>query len=113
MTWTLDFETEGIDGNPLAFPPRPVGVGIKHNDEPATYSAGTLRELHNTLQDIWESDEELIMQNAPFDLRVAEHWLDLPYPHWERIHDTQFLLFLNDPHAASLSLKPSAEKILD
>ena len=36
---TFDFETEGIVGNPIYNPPRPVGVAIKRNDGRSKYWA--------------------------------------------------------------------------
>ena len=109
--WTIDFETEGIEGSALVNPPKPIGVGVKRNGEPSEYYRGS--DMDRVLSLIWASDEELIFQNAPFDLSVAAKWLGLERPPWHRVHDTQFLLFLNDPHAKTLSLKPSAEKLLD
>jgi DNA polymerase I-like protein with 3'-5' exonuclease and polymerase domains len=38
--------------------------------------------------------------------------MGMPRLQSEKIHDTLFLLFLDNPHALSLSLKPSAERIL-
>jgi DNA polymerase-1 len=110
--FTIDFETEGIEGNALVNPPRPIGVGIKRDDMESMYISGTLAEIRQPLEYVWVSGEELIFQNAPFDLAVAAKWLGLERPKWSRVHDTQFLLFLNDPHAKTLSLKPSAEKLL-
>jgi DNA polymerase I-like protein with 3'-5' exonuclease and polymerase domains len=49
---------------------------------------------------------------AKFDNDVAEVHLGLRPPSWDRVHDTMFSLFLRDPHANSLSLKPSAERFL-
>ena len=108
--YTIDFETEGIEGNPLVNPPRPIGVGMKRDNLPAVYHVG--EDMKPALLEAWFSDEELIFQNAPFDIRVAEYWLGLPVPNWFRVHDTKFLIYLFDPHAKSVSLKPSAERIL-
>jgi DNA polymerase I-like protein with 3'-5' exonuclease and polymerase domains len=110
--WTIDFETEGIVGNALVNPPRPIGVGIKRDDMETMYISGSLGQMRKPLECIWASGEEMIFQNAPFDLAVASQWLGLDRPKWDRIHDTQFLLFLNNPHAKTLSLKPSAEALL-
>ncbi len=109
--WTIDFETEAIDGNTIIKPPRPVGVAI--------YSATTKPEYfpievgRPILERIWNSGDELLFHNAPFDLAVAKKYLDLPMPEWSRIHDTQYLVYLADPYAKTLSLKPSAERYLD
>jgi len=97
--YTIDFETEGIEGNPVRTPPRPVGVSIKRNDQPSEYV--TLDSVENLkwLQNIWSDDnEDLLFQNAPFDLAVAEMHLGLAPPRWDRIHDTMFLVFFEDPY---------------
>ena len=47
-----------------------------------------------------------------FDQDVAETAWDFPLLPWERYDDTMFLLFLWDPHAPSLGLKQSAERLL-
>lgn len=117
---TIDFETEAIDGNPLVNPPKPVGYAIHIPDmEPIYYQWGgreanidyhTAREF---LGQVWGSYSKLLFHNAPFDLRVAEHWLGLSFPHWTRVHDTQYLIFLDNPYSSSLALKPSAERYLD
>jgi DNA polymerase I-like protein with 3'-5' exonuclease and polymerase domains len=39
--------------------------------------------------------------------------MGMEMPEWDEIDDTMFLLFLWDPHAPDLKLKPSAERILD
>jgi DNA polymerase-1 len=56
--------------------------------------------------------QRVLMHNAAFDLAVARKWLDIEVPPWERIEDTLFMLFLDNPHARSLSLKPAAEHYL-
>ena len=71
----------------------------------------TVEEARQSLASIWK--DELLMHNARFDMAVAHKWLDLPWPKDPtRVHDTLYLIFLHDPHADSLSLKPSAERIL-
>jgi DNA polymerase-1 len=55
----------------------------------------------------------MLFHHAKFDTSVAMFWMGLPMPKDPlKVHDTQFLIFLHDPHAESLSLKPSAERIL-
>lgn len=116
MLVTVDFETEAIDGNE---PPKPVGVALWEEGQEPEYLAWGHPEGNNTtksvverrLKSLWRH-HELLFHNAKFDLAVAEKWMDCPLPSWERIHDTMFLLFLHEPHASSLSLKPSAERIL-
>lgn len=109
---TLDFETEAIVGNPLVVPPRPVGLAI--------YWPSGIKEYIPDWDDMklnWEaaltSSHDLLFHNAPFDLSVGCHYFSTSWPPWERIHDTMYLLFLADPYAFSLSLKPSAERYLD
>jgi DNA polymerase I-like protein with 3'-5' exonuclease and polymerase domains len=54
----------------------------------------------------------MLFQNGSFDQDVAEvHW-QIPLLPWDRFHDTMFLLFLFDPHAPNLALKPAAERLL-
>jgi len=108
---TLDFETEAIVGSPLVTPPRPVGIAILSEDYPAgDYLTGD--QMKRCWTDSLASDEDLLFHNAPFDLSVGKHWLGGTMPEWSRIHDTMYLLFMADPYAKSLSLKPSAERYL-
>lgn len=103
---TVDFETEAIVGNPLVHPPRPFGVAVWVPGEEPYFT-----EDMSVLRNFWGKNP-MLFHNGPFDVRVAEVWLDLPFPRWDLIHDTQYLIYLNDPYAESLSLKPSAERIL-
>lgn len=116
---TVDFETEAIEDRPK-YPPVPVGVSIKWPGQAARYYAwghpsgnnSTLEKAKRALLDVWESGREVLFHNAKFDLDVAEVHLGLPMLPWHRVHDTLYLLFLKDPHALDLKLKPSAERIL-
>ena len=118
---TIDFETHGIEGRP-AYPPVPVGVSIKYpGKEPHYYGWGhpsenncTYPEALLALQKAWAAGENegLLFQNGKFDTDVAETHMGLPMPAWGLIHDTLFLLFLDDPHQKELGLKPSAERLL-
>ena len=120
---TVDFETEGICGRP-DYPPKPVGVSIKYWGKKAKYwSWGhpeknncTFEEAKAELTKVWNAtyDQEtpILFQNAKFDLDVAEEHFGLPLPPWDMVHDTMFLLFLDDPHQKELSLKPSSERLL-
>jgi len=117
---TIDFETEAIKPRP-EYPPKPVGVAIWEPGKQPRYMAWghptgnncSWEEAKSALLTIWNGDRELLFQNAPFDLEVAERWFDLPYPPWHRVHDTMLLAFMVDPHAKTLSLKPTADKWLD
>ena len=108
---TVDFETEAIIGNPLIHPPKPVGVAITLPNGDTDYHTGDLME--SVCSDLWRSGVPMLFHNAPFDLSVARTHFGLPFPHWSLIHDTQYLVYLKDPHAPSLALKPSAERYLD
>lgn len=118
---TIDFETEAIEDRPR-YPPVPVGVSIlRPGDRKARYYAWghpvenncTREEARKALLACFEQKEyDLLFHNAKFDVDVGEVHLGLPRLGWERYHDTMFLLFLYDPHAKSLSLKPSADRIL-
>lgn len=116
---TIDFETEAIRSRP-DYPPKPVGVAIKYPGKHSKYLAWghphgnncAKRQAEDELWNIWRSDYELLFHHAKSDLDVAEVHLGLKLPPWHRIHDTMLILFLLDPHAESLSLKPSAQKYL-
>lgn len=121
---TIDFETEAIQGNPILNPPRPVGMAIWVPDtEPYYLSWGhptgnnsDVTVAYKYLSRIMSSGSPILFHNAGFDLSV---WLrefpDVKSPlekNWHLIHDTMYLLFLADPYASTLSLKPSADKYL-
>lgn len=119
----LDFETHKIVGRP-AFPPLPVGLAVWDMSEPedsAFYLAwghptgnnciGPQRAIE-VLRAAWESGRPLVFHNAKFDVAVACEGLGLPKLPWDRIHDTMFLAYLYNPHAARLDLKGLAEKLL-
>ena len=118
---TIDFETHGIEGRP-AYPPVPVGVSIKYpGKEPKYYGWGhpsenncTYPEALANLHKAWKvgESEGFLFQNGKFDTDVAETHMGLPIPAWDKIHDTLFLLFLDDPHQKELGLKPSSERLL-
>jgi DNA polymerase I-like protein with 3'-5' exonuclease and polymerase domains len=115
----IDFETHGIAGRP-DYPPVPVGVAIKWPGCEAIYYAwghptgnNCSREAaHIALQEAYDYPGGLLFQNAKFDIDVASAHFGLPIPEWSAIHDTMFLLFLDDPHQPNMSLKPSAERLL-
>jgi DNA polymerase I-like protein with 3'-5' exonuclease and polymerase domains len=117
---TIDFETLGIQSRPL-YPPVPVGVSIKYPGKKAKYYAWghfignncTYGEAQKALQDAYKCKDGILFQNGKFDLDVAEVHMDLSIPEWEQVHDTLFLLFLDDPNQLELGLKPSAERLLN
>ena len=117
---TLDCETEAIRGNPLVDPPDGVGIAYLQEGHPPGYlhyvgpkSNTKYTIVSDYLNNIWDSNEPLLFHNAPFDLSVIREDFNLPIPHWSRIHDTMFLVYLADPYARNLGLKPSAERYLD
>lgn len=116
---TIDFETFGIEGRPH-YPPIPVGVSIKYPGKKAKYwSWGHATnnncawdEAHDALVKAYANKDGILCQNGKFDVDVAEVHMGLPIPKWSDIHDTMFLLFLDDPHQKELGLKPSATRLL-
>lgn len=117
---TFDFETEGIKGNPIAHPPRPVGVAIKYDDQPSVYYAWghptgnncSWEEGKRALMQALRSDPDWLAHNAPFEAAVLRKWFNVRKGNPLRFHDTQYLIFFYDPYSHTLSLKPSAERIL-
>lgn len=116
----VDFETDAIDSRPR-YPPKPVGFSIKFpEDRKSRYYAWghpinnncSRNDARKVLLGAWKSGQPILFHHAKFDCDVAETHLDMPPLPWHRVHDTMYLLFLYDPHAKSLSLKPAAEKIL-
>lgn len=118
---TVDFETEAIAPRPN-YPPRPVSLGLKWPDQRGyellawghpTGNNTTEKKAQARLKAAYNSHYGILCQYGAFDLDVAEtHW-QLPLPPVERTHDTMYLIFLDDPHAESLSLKPSAHRLLN
>lgn len=116
-----DFETHAIEPRPN-YPPKPVSLALKWPDRSDWilmawgHEGGdnncTEREARREYERARNSKYGMCFQYGMFDQDVAEtHW-DIPLLPWERYHDTMFLLFYWDPHAPTLSLKPSAERIL-
>lgn len=117
---TIDFETAAIERRPK-YPPVPVGFSLLRPGErkPTYHRWGhptgnntTKQAARAVLLDSWKSGRPLLFHNAKFDVDVAEEHMGMPRLSWDRYHDTLYLLFLHDPHAMSLSLKPAAERIL-
>lgn len=116
----IDFETEAIARRP-AYPPKPVGFSIKWPAHKCSnyYAWGhptenncTFEEGRRVLADAWRGAAPLLFHNGKFDVDVAETHCGMPRLIPEKIHDTLFLLFLDNPHALSLSLKPAAASYL-
>lgn len=120
----MDFETEEIEGRPK-YPPQPVGVSIEPWGQKGRYyawghptknncsKADAVRALKTAYKDA-RGNGGLLFHNSKFDWDVAEVWMELmgfSIDHRE-VHDTQFIMFLLDPHAYDLGLKPMAAKHL-
>lgn len=116
---TVDFETFGIEGRPK-YPPIPVGVSIKYHGKKAKYWAWghptgnncCWSDAESELTKAWAHKGGLLFQNGKFDVDVANVHFGLPIPSWDKIHDTMFMLFLDDPHQLELGLKSSAARLL-
>lgn len=117
----IDFETAGIESRP-AYPPSPCGVSVKYPNRKAVYypfghavkseNTTTRAAVRTLLAKAYDHSDGVLCHNGKFDLDVAFVHLGLPIPEWSAIHDTLFLLFLDDPHQSMLSLKPAAERLL-
>lgn len=115
----LDTETKGIKRRP-EYPPKPVGISIIYPGKRPQYFAWDHPEGNNCeewqvrerIKDIERSNTDMLFHNAKFDIDVMQTWLGMGEVDWRRVHDTMYLLFLFEPHAKSLSLKPASERIL-
>lgn len=119
---TVDFETEAIENRPK-YPPNPVGVSIKYGYKKSKYLSwghpeqnnisknDAVRQIRSLWKDAIDNKVNLLFHNSKFDTEVAK-LLGCPTLPWDRVHDTLFLLYLYDPHAPTLSLKPSSERLL-
>lgn len=120
-----DFETHGIEARPN-YPPKPVSLALKwpgtreyelmawgHGDGTKAFDNNVTEDYaRGRLKAAMASKYPIVWQNESFDLDVAEiHWA-LPMPDWRKRHDTMYALFLDDPHAPSLALKESAQRLL-
>src|SRR5574343_98015 len=117
---TFDFESEAIEGNPIYNPPRPVGVSIKHDDDGSVYwgwghptgNNCTWEEGRQKLLQALKADKEWLAHNAPFAAAILRTYWKISKANARSFNDTQYLLFLSNPYASTLSLKPSAERVL-
>jgi DNA polymerase I-like protein with 3'-5' exonuclease and polymerase domains len=116
---TVDFETLGIMPRPF-YPPAPVGVSVKYPGKKSKYYAWghvtgnncSWGEAKNALAKAWSCKDGVLFQNGKFDVDVAEVHMGMPELPWSSVHDTLFLLFLDDPNQTELGLKPSAQRLL-
>lgn len=115
----IDTETFGICARPK-YPPIPCGVSIKYPGKKAKYYAfGHLTgnnccwsEAKDAIAKAYSHKDGVLFQNAKFDVDVIEVHFGLSIPTWDKIQDTMFLLFLDDPHQINLDLKSSATRLL-
>lgn len=116
----IDFETDPIQARPF-YPPKPVGVSIiEAGKKPEYWAWGhytgenncTKEQAARRLKALWRNGRRKLFHNAKFDIDVAVTHMGLPMLSWELIDDTMFLLFLDDPHADTFALKPSANREL-
>lgn len=114
---TIDFETKGFQRRPK-FPPQPVGVSIQlpGATKPSYYAWGhptanncDISQPKKILRDLVRHKTPMLFHNAKFDYEVMRVYMDIPEISWELLHDTMVLLFLDDPHAFNLQLKPQAK----
>lgn len=118
---TLDYETFAIQPFP-DFPPKPVGVAVEVEGGSIYLAWGHPTENNCTpqigeelIRQIW-ADPNLVLlfhNGGGFDIPVTMKAYGLPYLPPERWEDTLFLLYLLYPQAPTLSLKPSAERLLN
>jgi DNA polymerase I-like protein with 3'-5' exonuclease and polymerase domains len=121
VTITIDLETEAIKGNPIVYPPKPVGVAIKYGDRPGKYLSWghptgnntTFEEARKVLGTAVMLPDSLLFHNAGFDQSVMLKHMGVAVADPLRVRDTMYSIFLSDPYAANMGLKPSAERILD
>lgn len=125
----IDFETEKIEELRPVYPPKPVSMSIQWPQwkQPKFFAWGhptknnstigkVKAELKRAVDAVKRSKGELglVFHNSKFDWEILCELLDtdirtLP---WDALHDTMYLLFLDNPHSRSLELKPAAEAIL-
>lgn len=116
---TLDFETHAIGVGKDLFP-KPVGLAVRFENGLSHYYAWGHPSENNCTEDeakrIWldsVTNHSVCFHKANFDLGVAaRHW-GMVVPHWSKIHDTMFLVYLADNLAPSYGLKQSAERYLN
>jgi DNA polymerase-1 len=102
------------------YPPIPVGASIKYpGKKPRHYAWGystgnncDYGTARAALQKAYVYGDGIVGQNLKFDCDCLDTHMDMPLPTWDRLHDTLYLLFLNNPHQHNMSLKPSAELLL-
>lgn len=118
---TLDFETLPIQKRP-DYPPKPVSMSIQmpHWPKPRFFAWGHLTgrntctesDAKRIIHAVRDSGLPILCHNSRFDTDLAETHFGVAPWSWNEVHDTQFLMFLVDPHARSLGLKETAAERL-
>lgn len=118
--WTIDYETSTIQRRP-EYPPRPTAVSILKPGQrrPKNYvwdhpceNNCTFDDARKALLKVWDSGDGILAHHAKFEKDISETHMKMKPLGWERWHDSMFLLFLDNPHALTMALKPAAERIL-
>ena len=116
----VDFETEKIEDRPN-YPPVPGSFSIQWPGErKPKYFAWNHDTKNNCdkntarreLLRAWKSGIPLLFYHGKFDIDVAEVHFDMPVLSWEMYHDAMYFIFLHDPHARDMRLKPQAKLLL-
>ena len=103
------------------YPPEPVGVSIQEPGKRARYfgwghpTGGnncSKADAVKALKAVWNK-RPMLFWNAKFDIEVAMVKMGMVEPDWDLVHEGMFLLYLHDPHAPDLKLKPSSERLLE
>ena len=116
---TLDFETHPIAARP-EYPPKPVGLSVMlPGKKPHYYAWGHPTENNCDERDAkrayaaaMKHPDGVLFQNGKFDVDVGETFWGIKPPTSLKVHDSMFLLFLDNPHSLNLKLKPAAQRIL-
>jgi hypothetical protein len=124
----IDFETEKIEDLRPIYPPKPVSFSIQWPGKgekvksfmwgfPSHNNCSLLKakaELKRAVAAARARRVGLLFHHAKFDWEIICDLLDIGIDDvpWDMIHDTQYLLFLDNPHSKSLELKPAAETLL-
>jgi len=119
----LDFETFAIEDRPR-YPPMPCSLSVKYpGKKEDKYTFGhiegnntTWGEVAKVLAKVWKDAKKgdgIVCQNGKFDCDVAETWFGLESLPYDKVHDTLFLAYLDDPHQNELGLKPTAKRLLN
>ncbi len=117
---TVDIESFAIQPRP-EYPPKPLGVSIKYWGKKSKYYSfghvsnnnSCVKKVVKALKKAYATKDGVLFQNAKFDIDVIETHLGVTPPTWDKIHDTMFLLFLDDPNQMNLGLKESSERLLN